>query len=332
MATRRTVTGSTADIFTDTGAPISVTLACLPRRWTDETGNRLLAGPDHPLTVTAGAWSASLIPTDAAGIEPAAGRYYRITESLAGVPVRVRTFEVPTGDGSPLDILDLVVADPGLPGYVRGSAGPTGPAGPAGATGATGATGPQGATGPAGATGATGPQGPQGVQGPAGATGATGPQGPAGGGVRIAEVRITDGAVQDLASAAVWTIAASSVGTKLQCSILATAGDRIRVDLGMLYSGTRYIDVVLLDSAGAIALYAGTGTSSPLGEGSVEFYPSTSFGKASSGIIFTVGSGHLAAGLATVALANLGTGAGRVYCYAGYPWRMTLTNMGPAPA
>jgi len=142
MPTRRTVTGSVADIFTDAGAPVSVTLACLPHRWTDETGGRLLVGPEHVVAVTAGAWSASLIPTDEPGIEPATGRYYRLTESLAGIPVRTRTFEVPRGDGSPIDILDLVVADPALPGYVRG------------ATGATGATGPPGPQPPLGAAGA----------------------------------------------------------------------------------------------------------------------------------------------------------------------------------
>ncbi|MEW1803215.1 SGNH/GDSL hydrolase family protein [Streptomyces virginiae] len=151
-------------------------------------------------------------------------------------------------------------------------------------------------------------------------------------GQRTAEVRITDGAVQDLATAASWTIAATSVGTQLKCSIPAEAGDRIRVDIGMLYSGTRYLDAVLLDSAGAINLYAGTQTTSPLAEGNPEFYPSTSFGKASSGIQFTVAAGHLAGGLATVALANQGTGAGRVYAFSGYPFRLTLTNLGPAPA
>lgn len=66
-------------------------------------------------------------------------------------------------------------------------------------------------------------------------------------GLRSNEVRISDGAVQDLASAAAWTIAATSVGTQLKCSIPAEPGDRIRVDLGMLYSGTRYLDAVLLD-------------------------------------------------------------------------------------
>ena len=227
--------------------------------------------------------------------------------------------------------------DPGPAGSngatgATGATGPAGPQGDPGPTGATGAQGPAGATGPTGATGATGATGPAGATG---ATGAQGPQGAAGidgGSFRTAEVRITDGAVQDLASAASWTIAATSVGTQLKWSIPAEAGDRIRVDPGMLYSGTRYLDAVLLDSAGAIAVYAGTQTSSPLAEGNPEFYPSTSFGKASSGILFTVTAAHLSGGQATVALANQGTGAGRVYAFSGYPFRLTLTNIGPAPA
>jgi lysophospholipase L1-like esterase len=166
------------------------------------------------------------------------------------------------------------------------------------------------------------------------AIGSAGPQGPAGvgGSFRTNEVRISDGAVADLASAASWTIAATSVGTQLKCSIPAEVGDRIRVDVGMLYSGTRYLDVVLLDSAGAINLYAGTLTTSPLAEGNPELYPSTSFGKASSGIVFTVAAGHLSGGQATIALANQGTGAGKIYAYSGYPFRLGLTNLGPAPA
>lgn len=162
-----------------------------------------------------------------------------------------------------------------------------------------------------------------GLQGPAGADGAPN---------RTAEIRISDGAVTDLASAAAWTIAATSVGTQLKCSIPAEAGDRIRVDVGALYSGTRYLDAVLLDSAGAISLYAGTQTTSPLAEGNPELYPSTSFGKASSGILFTVAASHLSGGQATIALANQGTGAGKVYAYSGYPFRLALTNLGPAPA
>ncbi|MFI8104694.1 hypothetical protein [Streptomyces sp. NPDC086023] len=147
MPTRRTVTGSTADLFTDADGTGSVVLRALPRRWTDEAGGQLLVAPDRELPLTGGAWSASLVPTDEAGIEPATGRYYEVEERLDGVPVRRRVFEVPSGVGD-LDILDLVVADPGLPGYVRGAAGADGPAGP------TGATGPQGPQPPLGAAGA----------------------------------------------------------------------------------------------------------------------------------------------------------------------------------
>lgn len=180
---RRIVTGTVHDLFTDVAAvDVTVVLSATPRRWTDEAGGRVLAAPDHPVTVTDGVWSANLLPTNEPGIEPATGRYYQLTESASGVPIRRRIFEVPSGSG-PLDIDDLVVADPGLPGYVRGAAGPPGPAGatgPVGATGATGAQGPAGATGAQGPQGDTGPDGatgPAGAQGPTGATGAQGPQG-----------------------------------------------------------------------------------------------------------------------------------------------------------
>ncbi|MFG2617824.1 collagen-like protein [Streptomyces sp. NPDC048507] len=181
---RRTVTGSVDDLFTDAAADgVAVALAALPRRWTDTAGGRILAAPDHPVVVTSGTWSASLLPTDEPGIEPVTGRYYRLTESVAGVPVRVRVFELPTGDGSTININALVIEDPGLPGYVRGATGATGPVGPTGSTGPTGptgATGPAGPQGPAGATGAKGDTGSTGAQGPQGTTGATGATGPTG--------------------------------------------------------------------------------------------------------------------------------------------------------
>ncbi len=324
---RRTVTGRVDDLFTDAAASgVTVTLSAMPRRWTDEGGGRVLAAPDHPVTVVGGSWSASLLPTDEPGIEPATGRYYRLTESVGGVPVRHRVFEVPSGSGD-LDIEGLVVADPGLPGYVRGATGATGPAGPAGPTGATGPAGATGATGPAGATGATG------AAGATGATGATGPQGAVGASgtvVTVAQARITDGTVTDLPSAASWTIAVTSAGTPLQCGVAAAAGDRIRVHLSMLYSGSRYMDLALLDSAGVIAQYGASGTSSPLAEGAPEFYPNTGFDKASSAGMFTVGAGHInGSGQAVVALAQQGTGAGKVYANSVYPWRMLLENLGP---
>ncbi|MFE3578699.1 SGNH/GDSL hydrolase family protein [Streptomyces vinaceus] len=126
LPARRTVHGTIADLFTGAGPTTAISIAALPRRWTDETGDQLLVGPDHPVTVTDGAWSIDLVPTDAPGIEPATGRYYRLTEVIDGVPRRGRTFEVPTGDMTSVSILSLIIADPALPGYVRGPAGPPG--------------------------------------------------------------------------------------------------------------------------------------------------------------------------------------------------------------
>ncbi len=341
-----------------TGEPAEgrVVLTPIPEVWTDADGEVIYPGGGTFVLDEDGAWSHALGRTDAPGVEPAVGRFWHYEERLkGGLSARERVFALPEGDGQPISISQLVEADPGATEYTpvvgpTGPAGPAGPPGPAGADGqdgapgAPGADGQDGAPGAPGAPGADGEQGPQGIQGIQGVPGAAGDTGPAGAagpqGVpgadgarnRTSEVRINDGAVQDLATAASWTICATSVGTPLQGRIPAEPGDRIRVDLGMLYSGTRFLDLVLLDSGGAIAQYAGSGTGTPLTEGNPEFYPSTSFGKASSSVLFTVSASHLASGQVTVALANRGTGAGRVYAFADYPFRMTLSNLGPAPA
>lgn len=333
---RRTVNGSVDDLFTDgPAAGVTVTLSAMPRRWTDEAGDRVLAAPDTVVPVTNGSWSVDLLPTDEPDIEPATGRYYRLVESVAGVPVRRRVFEVPAGVGS-LDIEDLVVADPGLPGYVRGATGATGAPGATGATGAQGIAGPPGATGAPGADGAPGAPGATGSPGATGATGATGAAGPQGAMgasgtvITVAQARITDGAVVDLTSSTPWIIATTSVGTPLQCSIPAAAGDRIRVHLSMMYVGAHFLDLALLSSAGAISQYGASGTGTPLAEGAPEFYPSVSFSKAASAGMFTVGAGHIdGSGNATVALAHSGTSSGKVYANSVYPWRMLLENIGP---
>ncbi|NXY93520.1 SGNH/GDSL hydrolase family protein [Streptomyces sp. BR123] len=299
----------------------------------DSTQHAIYSG-GGPAAITNGAMSIVLLCTDDADVQPAGWRW-RVDEQPTSGQRRTYYIDLPSTLGSTisLDVLAPVSApDGGAGGGAVGPQGPPGPQGPAGPTGPTGAQGPQGDTGPQGPAGATGATGATGAQGPAGAQGLQGPAGADGAPPRTAELRISDGAVQDLAAAASWTIAATSVGTQLKCSIAAEPGDRIRVDLGMLYSGTRYLDLALLDSAGAIAQYGGSGTGTPLAEGTPEFYPSTSFGKATSGGMFTVAASHLASGQATIALVNQGTGAGRVYAYSGYPWRMTLTNLGPAPA
>jgi hypothetical protein len=160
--------------------------------------------------------------------------------------------------------------------------------------------------------------------------------GSAGGGgatIRTATARITDGAIVDLASASSWAIAATSVGTPLQCSITASAGDRIRVDADFMRSGAHFLDWALLDSAGAIAVYGTTRSSTPPDEGSPSMYPSTSFGYVQAGKQFVVGSGHIdGSGKVTIALAHQGTAAGKVYAHATYPFELLLTNLGPEPA
>ncbi|MEU9007553.1 hypothetical protein, partial [Streptomyces sp. NPDC048551] len=129
LPAQRTVYGSIADLFTDADPAATLVLTAQPRRWVDETGGQLLVSPDRPITVTAGAWSQALVPTDTPGIEPATGRYYKLEEQVAGLPGRVHYFEVPTGDLSPINILTLIVSDPALPGFVRGAAGAPGPTG-----------------------------------------------------------------------------------------------------------------------------------------------------------------------------------------------------------
>jgi hypothetical protein len=91
--------------------------------------------------------------------------------------------------------------------------------------------------------------------------------GGAGSTIRTASARVADGDTSDLPSSATWAQVASSVGTPLQCSITATAGDRIRVIPAMMYGGGHYLDWVLKDSAGNPSVYAASGTATPLGEG-----------------------------------------------------------------
>jgi hypothetical protein len=161
-------------------------------------------------------------------------------------------------------------------------------------------------------------------------------QTPSGGGggstIKTASVRITDDNLSGLPSAPSWTIAQTSAGTQLKCSIAASVGDRIKAYGNFMRSGSRFLDWVLLDSGGAIALYAVSGTSSPGAEGNPSMYPSLSFSYVTAADMFTVGSGHLNAGMATVALADIGTSAATIYAHATYPWRLRLENIGPEPA
>lgn len=354
----------TVDAVLDTNGTFTVSLLATddpdvaPTGWTYRVTERWNSAPgrNYPLSLPAAAPTVDI--ADVAPTAPSEGEYVVIT-GPAG----------PTGPQGPAGATGAT-GPAGATGAAgsAGATGATGPAGPKGDTGdtgqqgapgPTGATGPQGPTGPTGPkgdqgdtgpegdpgatgpTGATGPAGPQGVAGPAGSTGATGPQGetgatgpqgPAGPTAPSATARITDGAIVDLASAASWVIAATSVGTPLQCSIAAVAGDRVRLDADFMRNGAHFLDWALLDSAGVPSVYGTTRTSTPPAEGSPSMYPSTSFGYVQGGKQFVVGAGHINAGLVTIALTHQGTSPGKVYAHTTYPFELMLTNLGPEPA
>ncbi|MFF5029261.1 hypothetical protein ACFY2J_34260 [Streptomyces collinus] len=167
------------------------------------------------------------------------------------------------------------------------------------------------------------------------------PPAPSGGGgagstIRTATVRVTDDNLSGLPAAAAWTVVQTSGGTKLQAAIAAAAGDRIRVCANFLYVGSHFLDWALLDTAGNPALYAASGTSSPMGEGDPPLYPILTLSKDPSPEMFTVGAGHIdGTGKATIALMHQGTGTGSgnlVYAHPTYPWRLRLENIGPEPS
>lgn len=161
------------------------------------------------------------------------------------------------------------------------------------------------------------------------------PAASSGSSIKTATTRVTDDNLSGLPAAASWTIVQTSANTKLQCSIAASIGDRIRVYGAFMHIGAHFLDWALLDNTGAIALYAASGTSSPLSEGNPTMYPSASFLRAPSPDMFTVASGHINAGLVTVALAHQGAGTGSgniVYAHTTYPWRLRLENIGAEPS
>lgn len=162
------------------------------------------------------------------------------------------------------------------------------------------------------------------------------PASPGGGSTtnRAARVRIINDDLSGLPAAASWAIVQTSAGTKLQCSIAASAGHRIEVYPNFLYLGSHYLDWVLLDAAGAIAEYATSEGPTPPTEGNPAVYPSLTVNRCASTEMFTVGAGHINAGLVTIALAHQGlaTGPGnRVYAHPTYPWRLRLKNIETEP-
>lgn len=158
------------------------------------------------------------------------------------------------------------------------------------------------------------------------------PSGGSGSSIRTAQARVTDDNLSGLPVAAAWVVAITSGGTPLQCSIAAAPDDRIEVHGNFMYAGAHFLDWVLLDSGGAIALYSTSGTSTPGSEGNPTMYPSLSFSKDTSADMFTVGPGDIDGnGHVTIGLAHMGSAAAIVYAHTVYPWRLRLHNIGPEP-
>lgn len=295
-------------------------------------------------TLVDGAFTKALVPSNATGINPA-GWTYKVTSEFTNAPDWMRHVLLTTASPS-VKLADILVPDPVEGVYLPvtgppGPAGPTGPAGTAGSQGAAGATGPAGAAGPQGipgAAGTAGTAGAAGATGPKGDPGDTGPTGPSGSGSPFvtAEARIKIENVA-LPNTGGWAVVTTSGGTRLACSIPAAVGDRIFVDATFMRTGTAdYLDLAMLDSAGAISVYAGSGDGTPLLQGNPAYYPATgSFPGATGTVQFIVQPGQVdGSGSVTVALVYQGAGSGSelIYASADYPFYMLLTNPGPQPA
>jgi hypothetical protein len=257
-------------------------------------------GPD-------GTWSMILPAADDPTLQPTGGTlridrpgrsyYVRLLAAMGTVDLSELT-PIPEDDGE----------------YVL-TPGPPGPAGPTGATGAAGAQGPAGPTGPAG------PQGEPGTGG--------------GGAIRTAEARIIAGDVT-LGTVPTWTVITTAGGTiPLQVSIPAAVGDRVRLTARFMRSTPgQYLDGVLLTGGGSIALFAGSGSGTPLPEGNPMYYPQAgSFPGAVGPMQFIVQAGHLdGTGHVRLALASQGSAAQTIFASATYPCILLGENWGPEPS
>ncbi|MFE2106656.1 hypothetical protein ACFXAF_12425 [Kitasatospora sp. NPDC059463] len=158
-----------------------VTLTPAPARITSAAHGVIVLGSDSVTPDADGAWSITVLATDAADCTPT-GWTYTLTEAPIGAPPRAYPISLPAA-APDVDLADIAPTTPAAGDYVVVT-GPPGPAGPQGPPGAQGERGPTGDTGPAGLQGPKGDPGPQGTPGATGATGATGPQGPPGWGTQ----------------------------------------------------------------------------------------------------------------------------------------------------
>jgi hypothetical protein len=234
--------------------------------------------------------------------------------------------------GSILDLNRLVEVNPDTPNYVP----MVGPKGDPGPQGIQGVKGDQGLQGIQGTKGDKGDQGIQGIQGIQGEPGPKGDPGASGGTAKTVEVVIIDDDLSGLPDAPTWRVVLTSAPSPLQASITANSGDRIEVFADFLYLGSHFLDWVLLNSSGGIAVYATRKLTTPPAEGSPGLYPSLSLSRHPMPPMFVITSDHIGLdGKVTIGLAHQGGAAGsanRVYAHPTYPFTLRLKNIGPEPS
>lgn len=182
LPTERTVTGTytnpvTGEPYDGTSGDNFVIFDPVPEVWTDQGGNQVLTGGGRYNLDVTGSFSEELVCTDADDVLPETGKLWRLRAHVGDEWLPPSYFELPVGDGTPIDITDIISVTIEGVTYVP-VPGPEGPAGPAGAQGADGASAYEVAVANgfvgteaawlASLEGPEGPTGPQGEQGPPG--------------------------------------------------------------------------------------------------------------------------------------------------------------------
>lgn len=115
LPTERTVTGTytnpvTGDPYDGTTGDHFVIFEPVPERWTDQGGNQILVGGGQVNLDATGQFSEALVCTDAADVLPEEDRLWRLREHVDG-EWNTWYFSLPEGDGTPIDISDILSVD-----------------------------------------------------------------------------------------------------------------------------------------------------------------------------------------------------------------------------
>lgn len=141
LPTERTVTGKyinpvTGEPYNGTDGDHYVVFEPVPERWTDQGGNQILLGGGRVNLEADGSFSENVVCTDAPDVLPEESRLWRLRQFVGG-SWTTSLIAVPVGDGSALDITDLLSVEVDGITYVPVE----GPVGPAGSTGPQGEPG-----------------------------------------------------------------------------------------------------------------------------------------------------------------------------------------------